>query len=89
MWVGRRYLWCLKRRRYTIWKCIKKKTYNVKRHNAQARVQSPSLGSTRCIKAGLGYSVILGSEGKQNGVSRRGGLKDGQLNLQDNNKFAA
>jgi hypothetical protein len=65
-----------------------KKNYSVKnflgRQDAQASVQSPSLGSAWCIKAGLSYSVIVGSEGKQNGVSRRGGLKDSQLNLQHN-----
>jgi len=64
-----------------------KKTYSVKdfldRQDAQAGVESPSLGSAWCIKAGLSYRVT-GSERKQNRVSRRGGLKDSQLNLQHN-----
>ena len=54
------------------------------RQDEQASVQSPSLGSAWCIKAGLSYRVIIGSEGKRNSVSRRGGLKNSQLNLQHN-----
>jgi hypothetical protein len=54
------------------------------RRNAQASVQSPNLGSAWCIKAGLSYSEIVGSEGKRNYVSRRGSLKDGQLNIRHN-----
>jgi hypothetical protein len=61
-------------------KCVKniQREEILDRQDAQASVQSPSLGSARCIKAGLSYRVIVGSEGKQNDVSRRGGLKDSQ-----------
>lgn len=38
----------------------------------EASIQSPSLWSAWCTKARLSYSVIVGSEGKRNGVPRRG-----------------
>jgi hypothetical protein len=57
------------------------------RQDAQASVQSPSLGSAWCVKAGLSCRVI-GSEGKRNDVSCRGVLKGGQFNLQYNGWFA-
>jgi hypothetical protein len=69
-----------------MWKRVKniQRKEILDRRDALSSVQSPSLGGAWRIKAGLSYSEIVGSEGKCDGISRRGGLKDSQLNLQHN-----
>jgi hypothetical protein len=47
------------------------------RWDAQASVGSAIKGSAWCVKAGLGYSVVLGMELERDGVSKRGALKRG------------